>query len=287
MLGKLIKYEWKNTYKVGGVILITMLITTVLCWLSFQSPMWQSAFNGTDYERNIFTSPIDMLAIMMLVLYVLMLAGASYAIMIYLAVHFYKTMYTDEGYLTHTLPVNKHHILISKIFVGGIWSLIVSAAIVISVFCVIFGVVSPLVEPTSTDMSFWEAVGLAFKEIRLELQRSGMMGQVAHLVISLILTVVVTPFGGMAIIYGAISIGQLFKKHRVMMAIVAYIGICIVNYIISMLIQIPMTLYVSETDNILLFYALLYDAATLLNVAVGGGLYFLSHHVITKRLNME
>lgn len=287
MLRKLIKYEWKSTYKVGGLLLITMLIFTLLCMLSFQSPMWQAAFNGTDYDVNPLLSPIDMLAIMTLILYFLMLMCVYYGIMIYLGVHFYKTMYTDEGYLIHTLPVKKHHILVSKIFIGGIWMLIVSTAMVISIVAVVFGIFLPLIEPSVTDVNMWEAIGLAMKELWLELERSGMTGSVAHFVISMILAVLVTPFGGIMVLYGAISMGQLFSKHRVMMSIFCYIGVVIVNYIISMFVQMPATIYTSMTENILLMYSLTYDAAILLNVGMGAVMYFIAHHVITKRLNME
>lgn len=287
MLGKLIKYEWKNTYKVGGILLITMFIFTVLCMLSFQSPMWQAAFNGTDYETNPFLSPIDMLAIMTLILYFIMLMCVSYGIMIYLGVHFYKTMYTDEGYLIHTLPVKKYQILNSKIFIGGIWMLIISAAMVVSIIAVICGIVMPLVEPSASEMSIWEAICFVMEELWMEIKLAGMTGSVVHFIISMILMVLIAPFGGIAIMYGAISMGQLFSKYRVMMAIFCYIGVIIVNYIISMFIQLPITIRAVSTDDIFALYNSTYDAAILLNVVMAAIMYFVAHYVITKRLNME
>ena len=43
-------------------------------------------------------------------------------------------MYTDEGYLLHTLPVTKHEILASKILVGGLWVLIIVFSMYLSLF---------------------------------------------------------------------------------------------------------------------------------------------------------
>ena len=93
MLGKLIKHEWKDTYKMGCLMLFITLLVTVMGWLSFQSPMWK--MNSDSYYMSL--GPLDFISIIVLLMYVFMLAGISYAILIYIGVHFYKTMYTDQG----------------------------------------------------------------------------------------------------------------------------------------------------------------------------------------------
>ena len=41
MLGKLVKHEWRSTYRMGCLMLFITLMVTFLGWLSFQSPMWR------------------------------------------------------------------------------------------------------------------------------------------------------------------------------------------------------------------------------------------------------
>ena len=47
-----------------------------------------------------------------------------FATSIIIAVHFYKSTYSDEGYLTHTLPVKKGTLLFAKVIAGTIWCII-------------------------------------------------------------------------------------------------------------------------------------------------------------------
>ena len=60
------------------------------------------------------------------------LIAVSLGITIYLAVHFYKTMYTDEGYLTHTLPVGGRELLWSKLIPMAAWSLLTMLVVVLA-----------------------------------------------------------------------------------------------------------------------------------------------------------
>ena len=111
MLGKLFKHEWKNTYKIGLLMVLIMIGVTVFGCASFFTPLWVNGF------QNSFTgklTPIDILGIVFLIFYVISIIGVTYGILIYLGVRFYKSMYTDEGYLTHTLPVTSHHLLLIK-----------------------------------------------------------------------------------------------------------------------------------------------------------------------------
>jgi len=115
MLGKLLKHEWKGIYKVGCLFLVALLGVSFLGWLAFQSPMWRSLAEDTVYQSGVL-SLLDVASVFTLFLYALMLVAASVGIMVYLAIHFYKTMYTDEGYLTHTLPVTKNKLLFQNFY---------------------------------------------------------------------------------------------------------------------------------------------------------------------------
>mgnify|MGYP006882960014 CR=1 FL=1 len=48
MLGKLIKHEWKGTYRVGCLMMLLMAGITFFGWLAFQSPMWKELSGDSD-----------------------------------------------------------------------------------------------------------------------------------------------------------------------------------------------------------------------------------------------
>ena len=86
MLGKLLKYEWKATWKIPTILIGLLLILSVLSGFSFASPVWRSDMGG-----------LDLLVILVWMVFYFALIGVSIGITLYMAIHFYKTMFTDEG----------------------------------------------------------------------------------------------------------------------------------------------------------------------------------------------
>ena len=100
MLGKLFKHEWKCTWKAGCIMLLGLVLVSFFGWFSFQAPIWRSMANESYYSG---ISVWDLMSFGTLFMYVILLVGLNYGIIIYMGVRFYKTMYTDEGY-TDTYP---------------------------------------------------------------------------------------------------------------------------------------------------------------------------------------
>lgn len=86
-------------------------------------------------------------------------------------------------------------------------------------------------------------------------------------------------------LFGAISIGQLASKHRVLTAILSYAGILFAESILSSIIRSMLT------------FSSLYDfgayvdrsafASFTVKLVVAIGLYFVSWHVTSNKLNMD
>lgn len=266
------KHEWKSTYRMGGLMLFITLIVTFLGWLSFQSPMWRQ-IREDDYRVSF--GPLDFLGIIVLLMYIFMLVGIVYAIQIYLGVHFYRTMYSDQGYLTHTLPVGKHQLLASKILVSGLWMLIVNMAVILS--CVI--VFGSLI----ADFFIWDSV---WREIFPALDEYFSLFGLSYgfYFVILILSTVVGPFVSVTILFGAITVGQLFARARVLMAILCYLGVSMVNSLVSSVVQSVLTfgtLGYGAVVNVSTYSSLI------VQVIAAVLLYFASYQIITKKLNME
>ena len=125
MLGKLFKYEFKNTSKIMFVIYGVMLFVTILGCIAMYG---NSNPAGTENKlQEIFFTA----AMVFYVLGVFALFVVSY---VYMCVHFYKTMYSDQGYLTHTLPVNQMSIFHVKLLVSLCWLLLSLIILFLSIF---------------------------------------------------------------------------------------------------------------------------------------------------------
>ena len=138
MLGKLLKHEWKSIWKIPVLLIGILMITAVIAGLTFALPIWESDWIG-----------LPLSGIMLLLLFYFAMIAASVGITVYMAVRCYKSMFTDEGYLTHTLPVSSRQILNCKVITMSVWTLITGIAIIISL--VVFGGVTFLALSTKSS----------------------------------------------------------------------------------------------------------------------------------------
>lgn len=276
MLGKLIKHEWKNTYKFGLLMLGAVALITFLGWLAFQTPMW-----SLESERM---SWVDIIGLMTLLMYVVLLLVVHYGVRIYVGVHFYKTMYTDEGYLLHTLPVTKHQILFSKILVGGLWILIFYLVMYLSYFVLGVSMISAILKDEFSMAELWKEILPNMKDL---LQGIGdVLGMdVARWLVTAAVSMVVSPFVFVVTLFGAISLGQLFSRYRVMMAILSYIGILLVNGLIGSLFKSFIAVGSLSAVGGYLDYSMYISSIVSFLMAVA--MYFVSWHVTSRRLNMQ
>lgn len=292
MLGKLIKHEWKSTYKIGCLLLGSVVIMTAISCISLRTPFLYKTMSG---DLDTVMGAVDVMSLMTLILYFIMMAGVTYALLIYQGVHFYKSMYTDEGYLLHTLPVTNHQILISKILVGTLWVALLGLSIVISLIALGYTAVCLYMATTPARVTqvLMEVVSMFFQELPAE-----MSGTVTHLVISLIAIIVLSPFGSVITLFGSITLGQLFTKHRGLMAIVCYIGVGIVSSVLAALFSAPLAMrYVFSGINVsnpieqmisfVNYYASLYDLSSVMLVLTGAVLYGVSWLILTKKFDIE
>lgn len=269
MLGKLIKHEWKSTYKMGCLMLGAMAVITFLGWLSFQAPFWKS-LTGTGGS----VSWLDVFSMFTLMIYAMLLVCVVFGIRVYLGVHFYRTMYTDQGYLTHTLPVTKHQILVSKITVSGLWTLFVLLSVYLSLFILAFSMVWAVAPewyvPADIMMGIWE--------ILLEME-SYFGFHAAHFVGMWIVVSLIGSFTSNMILFGGISLGQLANRGKLFLGIVFYILIVVAE-------QLLVSLFRSFADSFGIYLNLNMDLQFIVDLLAAALLYAATYVVISKKLNL-
>ena len=103
MLGKLMKYEWKATWKLLIPLNLFIVVMSILAYITIQLRFF-------DSDNDL----VMMTGMLLLMTYVLSMFVISIVTVIYLIYRFYTSVYGEEGYLLHTLPVDKHHIIVDR-----------------------------------------------------------------------------------------------------------------------------------------------------------------------------
>lgn len=290
MLKKLIKYEWKNVSKIGSILLLATFVVTVVGCILLQMPWMKELYAGGDGLSEVQSVGLTFMLFISFMLYIFMLVGITYGIIIYMGVNFYRTMYTDQGYLAHTLPVTPNQLLISKTLVSGIWYIFVEIGVILSVFALIFSFAAGMMAPEG--YSFAEAVASVMEELGVIFD-SEFAGFLVHYIVLMVLMVLIAPFYAMITLFGGITIGQLSKKYKALMGILAYFGLGFIMMIIQMVVQMVFTIKMT-VDTIQDPMAIsemsmlgIYDSTLIIQIVMGIIIYFVSHHILTKKLNLD
>ncbi|MEG1474170.1 MAG: hypothetical protein RSC10_00335 [Longicatena sp.] len=149
MLGKLMKFEFKSTYRNYMFLYFVMIIASIII----------SVIAGTNnYFGNVQQSGfISILFLIVGLIYGFSLVALSIAIYINIIKSYIKSMYGKGAYLTHTLPVSTTSLLLSKILTSCIWFIISIIMILISVS--IISIPSLFIYGSLTMNDFWSYLG--------------------------------------------------------------------------------------------------------------------------------
>lgn len=212
MFWNLLKYEFKNVNKwylgLYGIVL----------FLSISIGLWLRHFaNGRNFFDRLQSSTNEagsmtstFFGFTMLIFSGLLVALAISTLFLIIR-RFKNSVYEREGYLTLTLPVNEHQIILSKLLGAIIWTILSTIALFLSFFIIalIVGTAFHTQSEIETVVRllgkhFWEMTGETLKSFGYYL-------------------VVLIP--NILLIYLSISIGQLFQDHRAAIAFLTYFGI--------------------------------------------------------------
>ncbi|MDO4293240.1 MAG: hypothetical protein Q4C65_08465 [Eubacteriales bacterium] len=275
MLKKLLKYELKQTWRISVLILAVTFLLSAACSLYFYMTPPLTA-EGEIHIGN-FT---------LFMAYVIIVSFVALLTFVYLGVHFYRNLYTDEGYLMHTLPVRPWQLIASKAVVGTIWyylaGIIASAGII---------AVSYLAIPRIVYVSPKDYVDAA----RLSAEMTGLFSGVWGLKLFLFLgpyTIISCAYA-LLVLYASVSLGQLVGRHKVMVSILCYLGLQTLIGGASTLFLMPALsklVFLSDSDAVSLFSDFMtgiYTGSFVFFLAAGAGLFFLSDYIMRRCLNLD
>ena len=283
MLGKLIKHEFKAVNRLMIPLHLALIVITVIGRFYIQLTL--SARNEYFYSEaaNVWYGVLDMTLVLF---YIIALVAISIITSVYLTIiRFRKNLFTDEGYLMHTLPVTASQLIWSKTLVAFVWTLIDGALVILSVAAMVINkeILQAIPESLSILLE-------GFQEV---------FGVPAAAGIPLYLVLFIIDLAGsILMIYMCIAIGHSFNSHKILGSVGIYVGITVVMNLVSTIFA-AFSGSAAYGDNIFFSYAtgvgmptpayfwLSYLFGLFLSVVTAVVSYFLTDYFMTRKLNLE
>jgi len=193
MFLNLVRYEFKNVNKwylalYGAVLALSVIIGLQASAIKILPSQDQESIMLV-FQAFIFGGLIITMSISTLILIIRRFKGS---------------VYERQGYLTLTLPVSEHQIILAKLLGAFLWSLLSAVVFILSIYIFLVTVDPQIIDIYMIRYFFGhylDSIGLS------------------------LISYIFSTVAGILCIYLSISIGQLFNEYRTALAVVAYIVI--------------------------------------------------------------
>ena len=284
MFSKLLKHEWKANRGLMSILTLAAVGVGILGTIALRVLVnYGDTITQSESVLVLLLFPLTTLVSVSYMGMAVYVAAVSFVLMY----RFYKHKFTDEGYLTFTLPVKTNHIFLSSGLNMVIWTVIsFLVALLMYAMMLLCGTAQEglfnddILEAFSSLGIFMDGIGEEFTEL---------MG--AGFVPLIILNVLVVPLFSTVIAMTCVTLGAVVaKKHKIL----AIIGISYgVNMVLSILLSVVtyLPLFIAAIIDPNMESPMLYITLTLIltfllqaGITVGG--YFLSTHLMKNKLNL-
>ena len=286
MFAKLLKHEFKATRGVVAILCAILLISGLTMGLSLQRMISMAendymsvvVTNETAAEDAAMTisseAPLlaDILCVFLMIAAIVAISICAASAIFFLIYRFYKSRFTDEGYLTFTLPVTNHQLLLSSITNTTLNLLIVGVVTVVTVLLIFLLALSAV-----PDVAVWEELKQVWPEILAVLKQAA--AEDAGLLALMAFSGVASFFCQIIQLMLAVTIGALIaKKHKLLAAVGVYYGI---NMAVSFLTSM-VSIYALNNNQPYVFMGI----QGIVSAALVAGGYFLMHYLTSRKLNL-
>lgn len=269
MFTKLLKQDWRARWGVLGVLCLICLSAAVLGGGSMRYLVWASNQSETMKLPTV-------LCVLAMVMSFVAIAVCCVAQLFFQLWRFYKSCFTDEGYLTFTLPVTTHEILLSSLinaFLGMVLMMLVA--------CVSLG--GLLLLGFSGVEGFWPALWELLPRLLQDVANS-VTGEILGYALLMLLAGILGVICQIVMVMLCITIGAMVaKKHKLLAAVGAYYGIQVAMTLVEAVFLPTQILTVAGESN--LFYRIFgFNCLLLLMLTLLS--YFGMYYLTDKKLNL-
>ena len=220
MLGKLFKHEFIATGRYFLPLYIFVIILT---------PIFSLIMRISDFAEKENALGFTMMYGLSMTGFIIMMIAIFIGTTILIILRYYKTTATSEAYLTFTLPVKTYQIILAKTLTAYIWEIVSGIIAFMSIFSMML-ITGVLKLSDIRDMVYFITTNFTSFTDYLS------MGSMLLIIISILLG----GLQGILRIYFSISIGQLFRNHRVLISIAAYFALYTILQVIGSVFMLPM-----------------------------------------------
>lgn len=226
---KLLKYDMRSMFNVWWISSLSVLVFFVIGTLSLRGLMSVDSLRGTTSFVSVNDGALTVIYTLLLILSFVAMVAYALLNMIMVLRRYYTNLFTDQGYLTFTLPVSRRQIMTSKFLMGYIYMLGCSFVEVLGLATmVIFGTGEGLINYQFLDglrtvlQRIWENIGWMTVVYAVEI----------------LLAVLAAEACSLLLFYTCITVGSvLAKKNKIPVAIgIYYVGNVVVTYAATFLI---------------------------------------------------
>ena len=289
MLGKLLKYDFKSVWRIWWIVAVSVF------GLSFVGAFALRFFltQVMSTEVNDEFAFVSILAMFVLIICVFAIVASVLLTEILVYWRFYKHFFTDEGYLTFTLPVSRKNLLLSKTINALIWMGLQALLLVACVMVFMLFAPPSLPGEPFINLFAFRSVGQAIVSLAKGI---GVGWLILYVLAGLLILIAVLVFST-SLVHFCITVGSVIaKKAKLLAAIGVYYA---VNMILSFVLQFFGTLFLTMMTG--RFFALLetlpmgtQQFAILLVLLIFGAMaatlasimYFLTLGNLERRLNL-
>lgn len=220
MFSKILKHDLKSIGRFWWIIAVSTLGISVLGSLAFR---FMLEIGTSNVNSAILVSLATIFSALFSMLSIFGIAASMLLTQILVYLRFYKHFFTDEGYLTFTLPVSRRQLLFSKTLNAFIW---LCAHTVLMVICVLIFVTiaAPTLGESMINTNVLTAIPNAFKAVWNVTGAWTIVYTVELLLILLLGILFSINLAHMCITIGAV----VAKKMKLLAAIGIYYGVNVV-----------------------------------------------------------
>ena len=243
MFWNLVRYEFKNVNKwylalYGAVLALSVIIGLQASAIKILPSQDQKSIMLV-FQAFIFGGLIITMSISTLILIIRRFKGS---------------VYERQGYLTLTLPVSEHQIILAKLLGAFLWSLLSTVVFILSIYIFLVTVDPQIIDVYMIRYFFGhylDSIGLS------------------------LISYIFSTVAGILCIYLSISIGQLFNEYRTALAVVAYIAIQVVLGFVTLNLRIDFDY------NWVLSFEIFKD------LILSVGFYLGTYYILKNKVNLQ
>lgn len=263
MLGKVLKYDMKamNKSMIPGY-----LIVFVLALLAKGMVVLADHFKFL----NTFTA-------LFLMAFIFSIVGIFFYVFLASVLRFYRSFIKEEGYLTHTLPVSKNTLLLSKVISFLIHFIITVIVAILAILLLIpnysiFGTLFHSMDTFITELGY----------------------STPWVIVYFIIMLLVSVLSSILLYYFAMSLGQTRNDKKLLYSIVygviLYSIVQMVGVIFTLIIGISNPSIIENANNAVpdkSFLNLIFGYSSILSIVILVVYYMGSVKILDKKLNLE